>query len=68
MMRKKAMMTLALLCTVVLGAWAEDVTFTVCSWDETNKQVVKTQTTHDCIIIEGQHQDWIALGETGTET
>jgi hypothetical protein len=62
MMRKKAMMTLVLLCTVVLGAWAEDVTFTVCSWDETNKQVVKTQTTHDCIIIDGQNNEFYVLG------
>lgn len=64
----KIFMTLALLLTFVQGAWAENVTFTVCSWDDTNKQVVKTQTTKDCIIIDGQNDDWVALGEKNKET
>ena len=66
-MKKKALIMMALLVGSTMG-WAENVTFTVCSWDDTNKQVVKTPTTHDCIVIEGQDDGWMALGETDKET
>lgn len=47
---------------------AENVTFLTYSWDNTNKQVVSTPTTHDCTPIEGQDWSWMALGEKDAET
>ena len=44
------------------------MTFNVRSWDETNKKVVTTSTTHDCTPIEGQNWSWMALGEKDKET
>lgn len=52
----------------IIGAQAESVTFNVCSWDAKNKSVTITQLTHDCTPIEGQHWDWMPLGENGKET
>ena len=38
------------------------VTFNVCSWDEVNKQVVTTQETKACTLLEGNHdEEWIGL-------
>ena len=38
------------------------VTFNVRSWDEVNKQVVTTQDTKACMLLEGSHpDDWIGL-------
>ena len=68
MKKKLIMMTIALLCALAQEVWAENVTFTVCSWDDANKQVVKTSTTHDCIVIEGQNDEWMELGEKNKET
>ena len=57
------MMTIALLCAVAQGAWAESVTFNVRSWDATTKQVVTTATTKDCTVLTGSHSDdWLGLG------
>ena len=65
MMRKKAMMTLALLCTVVLGAWAENtpITYIERSWDLT--AVVQTEKTiTDYEIITGDY-GWKGLETEG---
>ena len=35
---KTFLMTIALLCAVAQGAWAESVTFNVRSWDDKNMQ------------------------------
>ena len=68
-MRKSMMYLFALLLLMAaMTARAENVTFTVCSWDDTNKQVVKTQTTKDCIIIDGHSDEWQGLGEKDKET
>jgi hypothetical protein len=57
------LLTVALLCAVVQGAWAESVTFNVRSWDATTKQVVTTATTKDCTVLTGSHSDdWLGLG------
>ena len=57
------LLTVALLCAVAQGAWAESVTFNVRSWDATTKQVVTTATTKDCTVLTGSHSDdWLGLG------
>ena len=56
-------MTIALLCAVAQGAWAESVTFNVRSWDATTKQVVTTTETKDATVLTGSHSDdWLGLG------
>lgn len=40
-MNKKASLLMALLCTIVQGAWADDTPYIMCSWDDVNKQVVQ---------------------------
>ena len=61
-------MTIALLCAVAQGAWAESVTFNVRSWDATNKQVVTTATTKDCTVLTGDHSDeWMMLGSSSDQ-
>ena len=63
MTKKLFLLTVALLCAVVQGAWAESVTFNVRSWDATTKQVVTTATTKDCTVLTGSHSDdWLGLG------
>lgn len=46
-------MTIALLCALAQGTWAEseNVTFNVRSWDATNKQVETTQTTKEATVL-----------------
>ena len=67
-MKKTFLMTLALLCAVAQGAWAESVTFNVRSWDATNKQVVTTATTKDCTVLTGDHSDeWMMLGSSSDQ-
>ena len=57
------MMTIALLCAVAQGAWAESVTFNVRSWDDKNSKVVTSSTTKDATVLEGSHpDDWLMLG------
>ena len=48
-MKKKVLFMLALLGTVVQGAWAQ-LSYIECSWDDTNKQVVKTTKTLSNLI------------------
>lgn len=67
-MRLKFFFFLCLSLLTIIGAQAESVTFNVCSWDAKNKSVTITQLTHDCNPIEGQHWDWMPLGENGKET
>ena len=67
-MKKSVLYLFALLLSMAaMTARAESVTFNVCSWDDVNKQVVTTSTTHDCTVIEGQNDDWLGLGEPGKE-
>ena len=54
-------MTVALLCALAQGAWAENVTFNVRYWDATNKQVVTTPTTKDATVLTS-YNDWVPLG------
>lgn len=62
MIKKIFLLTIALLCAVAQGAWAESVTFRVRSWDDNNKQVVTTTETKDATVLEGIHKDdWIGL-------
>ena len=64
-MKKTFLMTLALLCAVAQGAWAESVTFNVRSWDDKNSKVVTTSTTKDATVLEGSHpDDWLMLGSS----
>ena len=56
-------MMIALLCTVVQGAWAESVTFNVRSWDDVNKRVVTTTETKDCTVLAGDPGEWMQLGD-----
>ena len=59
------MMTIALLCAVAQGAWAESVTFNVRSWDDKNSKVVTSSTTKDATVLEGSHpDDWLMLGSS----
>ena len=52
----------ALLLAIGQGAWAENVTFNVCSWDGT--KVVTTAETHDATVIDTSNSDdWYALGD-----
>ena len=41
-MRTKVFLFIVFLLAIAQGTWAENVTFNVRSWDETNKQVVTT--------------------------
>ena len=67
-MKKAFMMTIALLCAVAQGAWAESVTFNVRSWDATTKQVVTTATTKDCTVLTGDHsEEWMMLGSSSDQ-
>ena len=66
-MKKAFMMTIALLCAVAQGAWAESVTFNVRSWDATNKQVVTTSTTKDCTVLTGNPGEWMMLGSSSDQ-
>jgi len=43
-------------------------TFTVCSWDEASKKVVKKRITKRCIPFSGDDNNWVALGEQGKTT
>ena len=62
MIKKIFLLTIALLCAVAQGAWAESVTFRVRSWDDNNKQVVTTTETKDATVLEGEHpDDWVGL-------
>ena len=63
MKKKSFLMSIALLCAVAQGAWAESVTFNVRSWDDKNSKVVTTSTTKDATVLEGWHpDDWLMLG------
>ena len=61
MRTKKLLMMIALLCTIVQGAWAESVTFNKRSWDESSKKVVTTETTKDATVLNSS-DDWVPLG------
>jgi len=63
MIKKKIFMTIALLCALAQGTWAEseNVTFNVRYWDATNKQVVTTQTTKEATVLTS-YNDWVPLG------
>ena len=63
MIKKIFLLTIALLCAVAQGAWAESVTFRVRSWDSENKQVVTTNDTKDCIVLAGNPDEWMQLGD-----
>lgn len=64
MKKKIFLLTIALLCAVAQGAWAENVTFNVRSWDSDNKEVVTTTETHNATVLEGTHEDdWMQLGD-----
>jgi len=69
-MKKTFTRLFMLVLLTMMSGWAsaESVTFNVRSWDDTNKKVVTTSTTHDCTPIEGQNWSWMALGENGKET
>ena len=56
-------MTIALLCALAQGTWAEseNVTFNVRYWDTTNEQVVTTQTTKEATVLTS-YNDWVPLG------
>lgn len=61
-MKKNVFMICALLLTIVQGAWAENVTFNVCSWDGT--KVVTTSETHDATVIDTSNpNEWYGLGD-----
>ena len=69
MMKKRIWYLLALLLPMVaMTAQAEGVSFNVCSWDDVNKKVVTKVETRDCTPIEGQHWDWVPLGDKDKET
>ena len=63
MIKKIFLLTIALLCAVAQGAWAEseNVTFNVRYWDTTNKQVVTTETTKEATVLTS-YNDWVPLG------
>ena len=62
MIKKIFLLTIALLCAVVQGAWSESVTFRVRSWNSDSKEVVTTTETHDATVLEGEHpDDWVGL-------
>ena len=60
MKKKIFLLTIALLCAVAQGAWAEseNVTFNVRYWDTTNKQVVTTETTKEATVLTS-YNDWV---------
>ena len=73
-MNKKVFLILDLLCAVAQGAWAQTeelltATVTTYSWDDDNKQLVKTQESKQCRPFGGQHEeDWLSLGEKDKTT
>ena len=64
----KLLTMLAVLLMTAVQASAESVSFNVCSWDDVNKKVVTKVDTKDCTPIEGQHWDWMPLGDKDKET
>ena len=64
----KLLTMLAVLLMTAVQASAESVSFNVCSWDDVNKKVVTKVETRDCTPIEGQHWDWMPLGDKDKET
>ena len=62
-MKKNVFKICALLLTLCQGAWAENVTFNVCSWDGT--KVVTTEETRDATVIDtsGDTDAWYGLGD-----
>ena len=68
-MKRSVLYLFALLLPMVaMTAQAESVSFNVCSWDDVNKKVVTKIDTRDCTPIEGQHWDWVPLGDKDKET
>ena len=60
-MKKKTSALIAILFTLIQGAWAESVTFNVRSWN--GSQVVTTPTTMDATVLEGNYSEgWLGLG------
>ena len=49
-------------------ASSNEATFIVCSWDATNKKVITTETSQNCIMIEGENNEWQGIGEKGKVT
>jgi len=47
---------------------AERITFKCCKWNSEKKIVEVADDTKDCIILEGQNDNWQGLGEKGKET
>ena len=64
----KHLALLAVLLMTAVQASAESVSFNVCSWDDVNKKVVTKTETKDCTPIEGNHWDWVPLGDKDKET
>ena len=63
MIKKIFLLTIALLCAVAQGAWAESVTFRVRSWNSDNKEVETTTDTKDCTVLAGNPDEWMQLGD-----
>ncbi len=67
-MKTKILMTIALMCAAVQGAWAESVsvTYNRRSWNTETLQVETTvETCSDYTLIEGDYSDdWMQLGDT----
>ena len=59
---------LAVLLMTAVQSSAESVTFNVCSWDDANKKVVTKTDTRDCVVLEGQNEEWEGLGTMGQES
>ena len=61
---KKVFMLFAFLLAIVQGAWAQSsVTFVNRSWDESQQKVVEKDTTIiDYVELNGQGNDWMAIG------
>ena len=69
MKQKLLMTTIALLMLVSGTVRAKQLTFTECSWDAVNKQVIKKQRTEECSSIRDHSgENWILLGEKGKTT
>ncbi len=54
---------LAMSVSTAFGAQTEDITFTSRKWDVAKQEIVTEQVTKSCIIIEGQNDEWLGLGE-----
>ena len=62
-MNKKAIMLIALLCTMVQGAWAQEITYDYLRWDEAEQQLERIPIgLNGYITLSGKHpDDWVSL-------